>query len=66
MNKTKVLNIRIDENDLQLIQEAAKVSDISTSKYIRAAARDKAKEILNYGGVNRGQTTENAGSTNPQ
>ncbi len=65
MNKTKVLYIRIDENDLQLIQGAAEKLDITTSKFIRAIARDKAKEILNNGGVNRGETTENAGNTSP-
>lgn len=66
MNKTKVLYIRIEENDLQLFQEAAKRLDVTTSKFIRGVARDKANEIINYGGVNRGQTTENAGSTNPK
>lgn len=65
MNKTKVLYIRIEENDLQLIQKAATRSGMNTSKFIRAVCRDRAREILNYGGVNRGKTTENTGSPNP-
>ena len=51
MNKTNVLIVRVNDKDLQLIQEAAKREDITVSSFIRHAARDRAnaKGIDNYG-----------------
>ena len=61
MNKTKVLTIRIEENDLQLLQEVAAISGISTSKFVRALCRNKVKEILSQRGTYE-EETENSGS----
>lgn len=64
MNKTKFLYVRVEENDLELFQRAADFSGLKLSKFIRQAVRERSKEILNNEGViNRGQKTENAGST---
>lgn len=51
MNKTNVLIVRVNDMDLQLIQEAAKREDITVSSFIRNVARDRAnaKGINNYG-----------------
>jgi uncharacterized protein (DUF1778 family) len=51
MNKTNVLIVRVNDMDLQLIQEAAKRDDMTVSSFIRNAARDRAnaKGINNYG-----------------
>lgn len=49
MNKTKVLYIRIEERDLQLLQRAAEKLDIPRAKFVRAAIRQYADIIL--GGV---------------
>ena len=51
MNKTNVLIVRVNDLDLQLIQEAAKKEDMTVSSFIRNAARDRAKTkgINNYG-----------------
>lgn len=51
MNKTNVLIVRVNDLDLQLIQEAAKREDMTVSSFIRNAARDRAnaKGNLNYG-----------------
>lgn len=46
MNKTKVLYVRIEESDLQLLQEAADALGITVSKLVRAGAREQAKQVL--------------------
>ena len=50
MNKTNVLIVRVNDLDLQLIQEAAKREDITVSSFIRNAARDRANaKGIDYG-----------------
>ena len=61
MNKTKVLCIRIKENDLQLLQAAAESEDLSVSSMIRKVSREYAQCVL--GGVDREKETENTGNT---
>lgn len=62
MNKTNVLIVRVNDLDLQLIQEAAKREDITVSSFIRNAARDRAnvKGNINYGKEiqSNGRTTD--------
>ena len=62
MNKTNVLIVRVNNLDLQVIQEAAKREDMTVSSFIRNAARDRAnaKGINNDGKEiqSNGRTTD--------
>lgn len=61
MNKTKVLCIRIKENDLQLLQAAAAMEDTTVSSMIRKVSREHAHRVV--WGVKREKETENTGNT---